>query len=285
MIGQRRKPMIIDCHVHTTTGVVKGENIIKQLDIAEVDKIILFSHHPAAFNPPGEVKTKIWNRAPSPIESLRALMDVAAYSDRIIPFYWIDPTEKDAFDQVDRAIAAGIRGFKVICNHFYPSDQRPMQVWGHIAKSGKPILFHSGILYSPTPASIYNRPAGFEPLLTVPDLRFAMAHVSWPWCDEMLAVYGYWSSLKRQGLCTAELFIDTTPGTPKIYRREVFGKLYSIGYDIEDNIIFGTDCVSDYSPEQVKKILAMDKDALDNAGVSQGQREKYYSKNVIRFLG
>jgi predicted TIM-barrel fold metal-dependent hydrolase len=159
-----------------------------------------------------------------------------------------------------------------------------MQVWERIAKTNKPILFHSGILYGNGPWSQFNRPVGFEPLMEIPKLRYAMAHVSWPWCDECLAVYGFWQSRKNRGTTSAEMFIDTTPGTPRIYRREVFSKIYSIGYDIENNLIFGTDCNSNYSSEYAKQILAMDKDALDNAGVSAEQREKYYSKNMLRFL-
>jgi len=277
--------MIIDCHVHTGQDLSPSNKIIDQLDAAGIEKIILFSKYPASFNLPEGKKSDQWSRALPPEESLKVVMDWAAFSSRIIPFYWIDPTEEDALRQVDRAVSAGIAGFKVICNHFYPGDPRPMQVWEHIAKTGKPILFHSGILYSPAPASQYNRPVGFEPLLTVPNLRFAMAHVSWPWCDEMLAVYGFWCSLKRRGLSSAELFIDTTPGTPKIYRNEVFYKIYKIGYDVEDNIVFGTDCSSEYNSEGAKRILAMDKDALDFAEVSSDQREKYYSKNILRFLG
>jgi predicted TIM-barrel fold metal-dependent hydrolase len=186
---------------------------------------------------------------------------------------------------VDKAAAAGIAGFKVICNRCFPGDDRSMQVWERIAKTGKPILFHSGILYGNGPWSQYNRPVGFEPLFEIPRLRFALAHVSWPWCDENLAVYGFWQNRKHQGSTSAEMFIDTTPGTPRIYRREVLGKIYSIGYDIEDNVIFGTDCNSKYSSDYTKEILAMDKDALDNAGVTPVQREKYYSKNILRFLG
>ena len=277
--------MIIDCHVHTATGTSPGENILQQLDSAGMDKMVLLSHPPSAFDPPGDHKSPLWSKAPAYKETISALMEWAAFSDRIIPFYWIDPTEEDSYEQVDRAIEAGVAGFKVICNHFFPGDAKPMQVWEHIAKTGKPVLFHSGILYSPKPASMYNRPVGFEPLFTIPGLRFAMAHVSWPWCDEMLAVYGYWSFLKHSGLTSSELFIDTTPGTPGIYRREVFSKIYSIGYDIEDNIIFGTDCNTSYDSNYAKEILAMDKDALDKAGVTVEQREKYYHRNVIRFLG
>jgi predicted TIM-barrel fold metal-dependent hydrolase len=277
--------MIIDCHVHTARAQVSRDEFLKQLDAAGVDKVILLSFHPASFcSPPGNENTE-WGGLLTPDESLKGVMEWARFSDRIIPFFWIDPLDGDAFDQVDRAVDAGIGGFKVICNRFYPGDDRPMRVWEHIAGTGKPMLFHSGILYSATPSSKYNRPVGFEPLFTIPQLRFAMAHVSWPWCDEMLAIYGYWSNLKRQGLSSAELFIDTTPGTPRIYRREVFGKLYGIGYDIENNIIFGSDGNTKYSAEYTKSIYDMDKDALDAAGVPAETREKYYGLNAQRFLG
>jgi predicted TIM-barrel fold metal-dependent hydrolase len=277
--------MIIDCHVHTNTDSQSGDALIKQIDAAGIDRIILLSYHPVSFALEREKKDAIMGKARSPAEALSAVMEMAAYSDRIIPFFWIDPLEEEAFDQVDRAVAAGIAGFKVICNRHFPGEDRPMQVWERIAKTGRPILFHSGILYGNGPWSQYNRPVGFEPLFDIPNLRFALAHVSWPWHDENLAVYGYWQSRRRAGTTSAEMFIDTTPGTPHIYRREVFAKIYSIGYDIEDNVIFGTDCSSVYDSKYAGEILEMDKDALDHAGVTAEQREKYYSRNVMRFLG
>ncbi|GHV13904.1 hypothetical protein FACS189491_09500 [Spirochaetia bacterium] len=277
--------MIIDCHVHTNPVPQSKEELIKRLDTAGIDKIVLLSFHPASFCRDEMVNGAIYGKPMSPAAALAQVMEWAAFSQRIIPFYWIDPLEEDAFDQVDKAVAAGIAGFKVICNRHFPGDDRPMQVWERIAKAGKPMLFHSGILYGNGPWSQYNRPVGFEALFEIPNLRFALAHVSWPWCDENLAVYGFWQSRKEHGTTSAEMFIDTTPGTPHIYRREVFNKIYNIGYDIEDNVIFGTDCTSDYSYDYTKEILAMDKDALDNAGVSAAQREKYYSRNVLRFLG
>ena len=41
---------------------------------------------------------------------------------------------------------------------------------------------------------------------------------------------------------SVEMFIDTTLGTPVIYRNEVLTKLLTVGYDVLDNIIFGTNC-------------------------------------------
>jgi predicted TIM-barrel fold metal-dependent hydrolase len=276
--------MIIDCHVHTNPAPQSKEELIKQIGIAGIDRIVLLSLHPASFYRKGSIDSDIFGKPTTPSESLAQVMEWAAFSDRIIPFFWIDPMEEDAPEQVDKAVAAGIAGFKVICNRYFPGDERPMQIWERIAKAGKPILFHSGILWGCGPWSQYNRPVGFEPLFEIPLLRFALAHVSWPWCDENLAVYGYWLNRRERGSTTAEMFIDATPGTPPIYRREVFKKIYTIGYDIENNVIFGTDCNSKFSSGYAKEILAMDEDALDYAGTSTEQREKYYGKNFLRFL-
>jgi predicted TIM-barrel fold metal-dependent hydrolase len=277
--------MIIDCHVHTHENQTARENLLKQLDAADVGRIILLSYHPACFSVPESKGDDLTGRVRSFEENIREVMEWAAFSDRIVPFFWIDPLEEDAFEQVDKAVAAGIAGFKAICTRHYPGDKRPMDVWNRIAQAGKPILFHSGIIYSPTPSSKYNKPIEFEPLFDIPRLRFAMAHISWPWCDEMLAVYGYWRYRKGVGNTSAELFIDTTPGTPRIYRRDVFFKIYRIGYDIEDNVIFGTDGSTAYNPAYTRQILDMDKEALDAAGVTEAQREKYYGTNVLRFIG
>ena len=276
--------MIIDCHVHTNPKPQSKEELINQLDIAGIDKMVLLSRHPISFYKEAEKEGDIFGKPVIPAEALEQVMEWAAFSNRIIPFFWIDPLDEDAFDQADKAVERGIAGFKVICNRFFPGDERPMQVWEHIAKTNLPVLFHSGIFWGNGPCSKYNRPAGFEPLFEIPRLRFALAHVSWPWCDECLAVYGFSQSRREHGTTSAEMFIDTTPGTPRIYRREVFYKIYNIGYNIEDNIIFGTDCNSKYNSDYTKEILAMDNDALDNAGVSQEQKEKYFSKNFTRFL-
>jgi len=267
-----------DMHIHMDSSGITSEEFVKRLDKGGVDKAVLLSHRPASFTPsmdPSELSAS---------KRLAIVMDWAEYSDRIIPFFWIDPLEEDAVEQVDKAVEAGIAGFKVICNRHFPCDDKPMKVWEHIATKDKPILFHSGILYSRSPSSNYNRPANFEALIFVPNLRFAMAHVSWPWHDECLAVYGHWQSVKRSGQTAAEMFIDTTPGSPKIYRKEIFAKIYGIGYDVENNIIFGTDCSSDYDVDYLKYIVDMDEEAFDAAGVSKEAREKYYSGNLSRFL-
>lgn len=268
-----------DCHIHTNSTHDKKEDFIRRLDESGISKAGLLSYNPDSFG-------AIFGNGEPPANRLQMLMEWAnAYPDRIIPFYWIDPLEDDALEQVDKAVSLGVKGFKVICNRHYPHDARPMRVWEHIAKANRPILFHSGILYARGATSQYNRPAFFEGLFDVPGLKFALAHVSWPWYDECIAVYGKWENEKRRGRTTSEMFIDTTPGSPEIYREDIFYKLYRIGYGIENNVFFGTDCSSDYDTGYLKEILEMDKRALDKVGITTAQREKYYAKNYERFLG
>ena len=67
--------------------------------------------------------------------------------------------------------------------------------------------------------------------------------MSWPWCDEMIAVYGKSQAVRSmRSRPAAEMFIDTTPGTPVIYRREALTKMFTVGYAVEHNIFFGGDC-------------------------------------------
>lgn len=270
----------LDCHVHMGKKLDDPRRMLAQLDEAEVDGAVVLSFPPERFGekctPDCPLKAK---------ERLKLVMDWAGQSDRIYPFFWIDPLEEDALEQVDMAVEAGIDAFKVICDRYYPYEDRPMEVWNRIAQKKKPILFHSGILYSPYPASINNRPVHFEQLFTVPDLRFALAHVSWPWHDECMALYGHWQYEHEEQNTTTEMFIDTTPGTPGFYREEVLNKLYHTGIRIEDNILFGTDCTTDYNTDYSKMVRNRDLEILPRIGVTKEQQEKYFYRNLMRFLG
>jgi predicted TIM-barrel fold metal-dependent hydrolase len=134
---------------------------------------------------------------------------------------------------------------------------------------------------------MYNRPAGFEVLLDIAGLRFALAHIGWPWCDEMIAVYGkFLSAKRRRDDMTAEMFIDLTPGTPPIYRREALTKLLTVGYDITHNLIFGTDCnTNDYNVEKAREWIARDTEIYRELDVSDEDIANIFSGNFQRFLG
>ncbi|MGB9620718.1 MAG: amidohydrolase family protein, partial [Armatimonadota bacterium] len=209
--GQGR---VIDGHVHICDGPVDQGCLLERMGAAGVDGAVLISYAPAAFG---------WEArmAAERLDNLLAWVDGC---DVLYPVFWIDPLEPDALDQVALANRVGVRGFKVICTHFYPGDPRALDVFRAIAESGKPIMFHSGILWDGHDSSRYNRPVEFESLLAVPGLRFSLAHVSWPWCDECIAVFG---KLRLSDLA-GKMYIDLTPGTPPIYRQEVLTRLFTV---------------------------------------------------------
>ena len=100
--------MIIDCHVHTNPAPQSVDELLNRLDIAGIDKMVLLSYHPASFYRESPKEGDIFGKPVPPDKALAQLMEWAAFSDRIIPFFWIDPLEEDSFEQVDRALAAGV---------------------------------------------------------------------------------------------------------------------------------------------------------------------------------
>jgi predicted TIM-barrel fold metal-dependent hydrolase len=271
--------MILDGHIHIGEGPVKGEDLRKKLTAAGVDGGVILSMSPKSFDYAGEGIT--WEKR------LDNLFAWAKTGPELYPFYWIDPTEEDAVVQVKAAVEKGVAGFKVICNHFHPGDSKALKVYGEIAKAGKPLLFHSGILWDGKVSSLYNRPAEFEALLDIDGLKFALAHVSWPWYDENIAVYGkFLNAYSSRPDLSVEMFIDITPGTPPIYREEVLTKLFTVGYDIENNILFGTDCsANDYNTAWTKEWIARDNGIYGKLGLDENAVNRIYSGNLKRFLG
>ena len=76
-----------------------------------------------------------------------------------------------------------------------------------------------------------------------------------------------------------------TPGTPEIYRRELLTKLFTVGYDVENNIMFGTDSMAnDYDVDWVSGWLARDLEIMSDLRVPVATLEKIYRGNLERFL-
>jgi len=171
-------------------------------------------------------------------------------------------------------------------------------VYEKIAALGKPILFHSGILYDGrNDSGNFNRPCNFEGLLSVRGLRFALAHVSWPWTDECISVYGKFNHVTQteKGGGAGEMFIDLSPGTPRSYRKAVFDRLLFSGYNIKKNLLYGIDSsIGPYGSAHAKSTLEFDEAIFDEYYKNGGMygvkldgdfREHLYCKNLLRFVG
>ena len=271
--------MMMDGHIHILNHSKDRTGFQKELRSAGINGGLIISLPPPSF-------PAVAPSAP-PLDRMNNVLFWCTTMKDLYPFYWIDPMEDDAEDQIAMAVEKGTMGFKVICDRYFPGDKRPMEIFSIIAKTGRPILFHSGILWDGKPSSQYNRPSEFEPLLGIGGLRFSLAHISWPWCDELIAVYGkFLNAYASNPDHPVEMFIDTTPGTPPIYRREALTKLFSVGYDVENNVIFGSDCCTDpYNAEWTRQWIERDKNIFHELGLEKDTMDAIYAGNLKRFVG
>ncbi|MCL2461042.1 MAG: amidohydrolase [Defluviitaleaceae bacterium] len=262
---------IYDLHVHTNGGA--PDAFVEQLAAAGVYGAAVFSSEPVYGGLSYERRVEA------------VLNFCADYPNRLFPVYWIHPFENRAAENAIDAAARGIAGFKIICNNFFVSDPASMELLRVIAELGKPVCFHSGILWDGEVSGQYNRPLNWECLLTIPKLKFSMGHCSWPWYDECIALYGKFQNAfaKRNNAC--EMFFDLTPGTPVPYRRDLLAKLFTVGYDVKRNIMFGTDCETDYNSEWSKKWQGIDNGIYADLGLDEETRKCVYHDNFLRFFG
>ena len=263
---------IYDMHVHAHNTPADPAGLLARLEEAGMYGACIFSHNPEGFllEKPGisfearMAELKAWTKG---------------YEDRLFPVLWVHPDDDNVIENIRRAADEGVAAFKIICNNFYIYEEKPMAMLREMARLGKPVFFHSGILWDGQVSSAYNRPLNWEALLKIDGLRFSMGHCSWPWIDECIALYGKFLNAMIKGN-TAEMFFDTTPGTPEIYRRELFTKLYTLGYDVGNNVMFGTDTYAhDHNTAWSKKWLEIDRKIMDDLGVSRAYREKLYGGN------
>lgn len=182
--------------------------------------------------------------------------------DSFYPFYWINPTEPNAVEQVRYAAEQGIRGFKVLCSDYYPEEG--MKAYAECAKLGLPVMFHSGILWDGKVSSGYNRPLSFECLLKVEKLRFSLAHMSWPWIGECIALFGKFNASQRSFGNAPEMYIDSSPGAPEFDREEAFRKMGLICYGMASRLLFGVDSdTNQYNVAWAKDTLAYDRELFE----------------------
>lgn len=270
--------MRIDAHVHMTGNEVDSSGLMKELEKAGFDGAIVFSPSPNG----------MLGKTCSNLERLDQLIRYTDGRETLYPFYFIDPTQEDATEQLERAKAAGVKGYKIICNHFYPSDERAMAVYRQIAACDMPLMFHSGILYDGINVSgKYNRPCEFEPLLSIEGLRFSIAHLSWPWVDECIAVYGKFNAFleRNPGGKAAKMYLDITPGTPPTFREGALTHVFGNGFKVEDVVFWGSDNHADhYDCAYAGRIRQRDEEIFEKLGLAQKQQQKIFEGNVREFL-
>ena len=269
-----------DNHVHLNDFGVSPDQFIEKLEQAGMTGSNVFSIPPVGFSV---------NRKTAEYEDrIRCVLEFTApYPDRLFPILWIHPDEDGILEKIEDAAGRGIKGFKMICTNYYVYEDKAMRVLEKIASVHKPVIFHTGILWDGMVTSYYNKPLNWECCLNVRGLKFALAHCSWPWYDECIALYGKFLSAytKRRGDCS-EIFLDLSPGTPMPYRRDLLTKLHTVGYDVKHNLLFGSDFSAQaYNVDSCREWMKVDDAIYADLGLDEETLSFIYGENLKRFLG
>ncbi len=277
--------MILDGHIHINQNGQEGRSkFTDKLKALGIDGGVLLSLPPKSFP---NIFPDL-NPCVTPQERLDNLSYWADASQNLYPFYWVDPIDPGAIEQVQMAAKQGVLGFKVICKSFYPWNKQAMEVYGVIAELQRPIIFHSGILGKCESASKYNHPSEFEILSEVKGLRFSLAHLSWPWHDEVIAMFAKALNMRKlQPDAGAEMFLDITPGAMASERREALTSLFKNVHGAQDNLFFGTDQIVNYDGDRLvlSDLIKSDTQVYRSLGLEQSDIDNIFSGNLKRFLG
>jgi uncharacterized protein len=164
----------------------------------------------------------------------------AANSDILIPFASIDPAKGKVGAREARRLVRdfGIRGFKFhpTMQGFYPNDRSAYVLYEAIAESGLPALFHTGQtgVGSGMPGGNgmrlkYSNPMYIDDVaVDFPDMPIILAHPSFPWQEEALAVAQH----------KPNVYIDLSGWSPKYFPPILVKYANSV---LKHKVLFGSD--------------------------------------------
>jgi predicted TIM-barrel fold metal-dependent hydrolase len=200
----------------------------------------------------------------------------AEHPDVLIPFASIDPAKGRLGVRSVRPLVdgSGVRGFKFhpILQAFFPNDRAAYPLYEAIEAAGVPALFHSGqtgigagmrggagmrLKYA-NPIHLDDVAADF------PNLQIVIAHPSFPWQDEALAV----------AVHKPNVWIDLSGWSPKYFPPQLVHYANTL---LCDKVMFG----SDYPLLEPDRWLA----AFDDLPVKPENRRRILRDNAARLLG
>jgi uncharacterized protein len=173
-----------------------------------------------------------------PNEEIAAV--AAANADVLIPFASVDPHKgKLGVREARRLIEEhGVRGFKFHPNTqaFWPNDRDVYPLYELIAEAGLIALFHSGQTGfgagMPGGGGIrlkYSNPICIDDVAAdIPELKIILAHPSFPWQDEALAIATH----------KPNVYIDLSGWSPKYFPEILVRYTNTL---LKDKMLFGSD--------------------------------------------
>lgn len=211
---------------------------------------------------------------PIPNEEIAA--GAADHPDVLVPFASIDPARGRAgVRQAHRLVREhGVRGFKLhpSVQRFFPDDRAVYPLYEAFEELGVPVVVHTGLtgIGAGVPGGAGIRLKYSNPMLLddvavdFPELRIVMAHPSFPWQDEALAVATH----------KPYVYIDLSGWAPKYFPPQLVQYANTL---LKDKVLFG----SDYP------MLTPDRWLSDFADlpIKPEVRPKILKENALRLLG
>jgi predicted TIM-barrel fold metal-dependent hydrolase len=164
----------------------------------------------------------------------------ADHSDIVIPFASIDPHKgkmgaREARDLIENY---GVKGFKFhhLIQGIHPSDRTGYPIYEVINHYKLPAIFHTG--HSGMGTGMrggggirlkYGQPMLVDDAASdFPDMKFILAHPSWPWTDESLSM----------ALHKDNVFIDLSGWSPKYFPKQI---ITYANTQLKHKMMFGSD--------------------------------------------
>jgi predicted TIM-barrel fold metal-dependent hydrolase len=200
----------------------------------------------------------------------------AANPDVLIPFASIDPARGPAgVREAHRLVRErGVRGFKLHPNvqAFFPNDRAAYPLYEAFAELGVPVVFHTGLtgIGAGLPGGGGIRLKYSNPMLIddvavdFPELTIIMAHPSFPWQDEALAIATH----------KPKVYIDLSGWSPKYFPPQLVRYANTL---LKDKVLFG----SDYPLLTPDRWLA----DFETLPIKPEVRPKILKGNALRLLG
>jgi uncharacterized protein len=175
-----------------------------------------------------------------PISNEEVAASCAEHPDVLIPFASVDPQRGRAAVHAARRLVEehGVRGFKFhpSLQGFYPNDRMAYPLYEVIEQLGVPALFHTGQTGigagAPGGGGIrlkYSNPMCLDDVAAdFPDLPIILAHPSFPWQDEALAVATH----------KPTVYIDLSGWSPKYFPPQLIRYANTL---LKHKVLFGSD--------------------------------------------
>lgn len=268
---------VLDTHTHLS-GSASGEStegIVATLEACGVDKAFVFAPL---------VDVRSYQLTDEHLDDIRSHNDYCAdicsgAPEKLFGFCVLNPAPQMTGGDFDRAVELmveearrcyhelGLRGVKMVPGGWYPNDTQVIRLYECLAELGMYVVFHVGIFLDGREGS-FCRPAFYEAVRRVPELRVQLAHLGWPWVDECVAVLDMETMVKGQDPAHWQYRADVSFGPPDDWQLPTWQR--AIESLPPAMIMYGSDLFWPVDPEKYREQYLQPQLGLFEVSVTQG---------------